>query len=90
MHERPVVVVSGGGTGGHLYPALAIADALRARRPDVRVVFLGAQRGLESRVLPGRGEEHHLLPVHGVDRSRPLGAWRAVLGLAVALRRVVV
>ena len=83
-----MVVVSGGGTGGHLYPALAIADALRSRRPDVRVVFMGAERGLEARVLPARGEEHHLLPVHGVDRSRPLGAWRAVFGLAVALVRV--
>jgi UDP-N-acetylglucosamine--N-acetylmuramyl-(pentapeptide) pyrophosphoryl-undecaprenol N-acetylglucosamine transferase len=39
-------------------------------------------------VLPARGEEHHLLPVHGVDRSRPLQAWRALFGLAVALVRV--
>ena len=83
-----MVVVSGGGTGGHLYPALAIADALRARRPDVRLVFMGAQRGIEARVLPARGEEHHLLPVHGVDRSRPLQAWRPLVGLAVALVRV--
>ena len=83
-----MVVVSGGGTGGHLYPALAIADALRARRPDVRFVFMGAERGIEARVLPARGEEHHLLPVYGVDRSRPLQAWRALVGLAVALVRV--
>ena len=83
-----MVVVSGGGTGGHLYPSLAIADELRSLRPDVRVVFMGAERGLEARVLPARGEEHHLLPVHGVDRSRPLQAWRPVVGLAVALLRV--
>ncbi|HIN77681.1 MAG TPA: hypothetical protein EYM97_02500, partial [Gemmatimonadetes bacterium] len=63
MHEGPVVVFAGGGTGGHLYPALAIADALRRRRPDVRVVFMGATRGIESRVLPELGEEHFLLPV---------------------------
>jgi UDP-N-acetylglucosamine--N-acetylmuramyl-(pentapeptide) pyrophosphoryl-undecaprenol N-acetylglucosamine transferase len=80
-----VVVLSGGGTGGHLYPALAIADSLRTRRPDVRLVFFGAERGLEARVLPARGEECHLLPVHGIDRSRPLQAWRAFLGLVVAL-----
>lgn len=86
--RSPVVVLSGGGTGGHLYPALAIADALRAARPDVRAYFVGARRGIEATVLPERGEEHLLLPVHGIDRSRPLSAWRALVGLAVALVRV--
>ena len=83
-----MVVFSGGGTGGHLYPALAIADALRERRPDVRAVFIGAERGLEARILPSRGEEHLLLPVHGFDRSRLWSAWRVVTGLAVGLFRV--
>jgi UDP-N-acetylglucosamine--N-acetylmuramyl-(pentapeptide) pyrophosphoryl-undecaprenol N-acetylglucosamine transferase len=83
------VIVSGGGTGGHLYPALAIADGLRTVRPDVRVVFVGARRGLEARVLPERGEEHLLLPLHGIDRSRPLSAIRALTGLAVGLARAV-
>ncbi len=82
-----MVVVSGGGTGGHLYPALAIADALRTLRPDARVVFVGALRGLEARVLPARGEQHQLLPVHGIDRSRPFTALRALAGLGVALLR---
>ena len=88
MPEAPVIVLSGGGTGGHLYPALAIADAVRAERPDVRVFFVGARRGLEARVLPERGEDHLLLPVHGIDRSRPLSSWRALTGLAVGLVRV--
>ncbi len=88
MHDGPVVVVAGGGTGGHLYPALAIADALRAVRPDVRVLFVGATRGLESRVLPERGEWHELLPVQGVDRAHPLGSWRALTGLVASLARV--
>jgi UDP-N-acetylglucosamine--N-acetylmuramyl-(pentapeptide) pyrophosphoryl-undecaprenol N-acetylglucosamine transferase len=81
--------MSGGGTGGHLYPALAIADALRSVRPDVRVVFVGARRGLEARVLPERGEEHLLLPVQGIDRARPLSAVRALAGLAIGFGRVV-
>ena len=84
----PFVVVAGGGTGGHLYPALAIADALRDARPDVSVLFVGARRGLEARVLPERGEEHLLLSVYGIDRRRPLGSWRAFTGLAAALVRV--
>lgn len=84
----PFVVVAGGGTGGHLYPALAIADALREARPDVSVLFVGARRGLEARVLPERGEDHLLLSVYGIDRRRPLGSWRAFTGLAGALVRV--
>ena len=88
MRDAPLVVFSGGGTGGHLYPALAIADALRALRSDVRIVFIGAEKGIESRVLPERGEEHLLLPVQGIDRSRLMGSWRAMTGLAVGLVRV--
>lgn len=85
MHEHgPTVVFSGGGTGGHLYPALALADALRAERPGLRVVFLGALRGIESRVLPERGEEHLLLPVRGVARG---GSLRVNLGVPWALLR---
>lgn len=86
--DGPLVVFSGGGTGGHLYPALAIADALRARRPDVDVLFVGARRGLEARVLPQRGEDHVLLSVHGIDRRRLAGSWRAVTGLMLGLLRV--
>merc|ERR1739841_468217 len=85
----PLVVMSGGGTGGHLYPALAIADALREARPDVHVVFVGAKRGLEARGLPARSEDHLLLPVQGIDRSRPASAVRALAGLAVGLLRVI-
>lgn len=91
MHESsapgdgPVVVFSGGGTGGHLYPALALADALRELRPDVRTFFVGAERGLEARVLPERGEAHALLPVRGL--SRELSA-RALVGNLAALWRL--
>lgn len=86
----PVVVVSGGGTGGHLYPALAIADALRANRPDVHVLFIGARRGLEARVLPDREEDHLLLPVHGIDRRRPASLVKALTGLVVGVGRVLI
>jgi len=87
VHDAPVVVVAGGGTGGHLYPALNIADALRALRPDVRVLFVGARRGLEARVLPERGEWHELLPVRGFDRRNPVRATGAVTGLLGSLVR---
>lgn len=87
MHERRrTVVFSGGGTGGHLYPALALADALRGMRPDVDAVFLGARRGIESRVLPARGERHRLLPVRGFARG---GSLRSNLGVPGAVLRSV-
>jgi len=84
---RPVVVFSGGGTGGHLYPALALADALQRRRPDVRPYFVGAERGVEARILPERGVEHLLVPVQGFQRGEGLGNWRAVPALARSLAR---
>lgn len=68
----PVAVFAGGGTGGHLYPALALADALQALRPDMRTFFVGAIQGVESRILPKKGVEHLLLPVRGFRRGRAL------------------
>jgi len=86
-HGGVPVVFSGGGTGGHLYPALAVAEALRTLRPDIRPVFLGARRGVEARVLPARGEEHHLLPIRGVARTGGIAGnlgvpWAVVSSLA--------
>jgi len=84
VHERArtTAVFSGGGTGGHLYPALAVADAVATIRPDVRVVFVGAHRGIEARVLPQRGMEHLLLPVEGFARGAGWRGWKALPALA--------
>ena len=85
MREASVAVFAGGGTGGHLYPALALAEELVRQRPDVRPFFLGARRGLETRVLPEKGLEHLLLPVRGIHRRRLLPN----LGVPWALARSV-
>lgn len=84
-----VVVFSGGGTGGHLYPALSIATALVERRPDVKPFFVGAERGIEARVLPERGLAYTLVPVEGLRRGRILGNVRVLLGLARSAGRLV-
>jgi len=79
---RPVVVFAGGGTGGHLYPALALAQGVVEVRPDIRPFFVGASRGVEARILPDRGAEHALLPVEGFARGGGLSGLRAVPALA--------
>lgn len=56
------VVVAGGGTAGHIEPALALADAVRRLRPDARVVALGTERGLENQLVPARGYPLELIP----------------------------
>lgn len=58
----PCVVIAGGGTAGHIEPALALADAVRRIRPDTRVVALGTERGLEKSIIPGRGYQLELIP----------------------------
>lgn len=85
------VLLTGGGTGGHLYPALHLADALRRRRPGVELMYVGARRGLEAEVLPGRELSHRLLPIHPIRRRRPWRNWRLALwapAVAVGARRI--
>lgn len=77
---------AGGGTGGHLYPGLAIARALVRERPDVEPFFIGAQRGVERDVLPSSGFPYRLLDLHPLYRSRPWRSWRTVTGLSSAWR----
>lgn len=82
------VLFTGGGTGGHLYPALAIARALVRARPDVRPHFVGATRGIERVILPETEFPHTLLDLHPIYRSAPWNNWRTLVGLATAWRRL--
>ncbi|MEX1187527.1 MAG: UDP-N-acetylglucosamine--N-acetylmuramyl-(pentapeptide) pyrophosphoryl-undecaprenol N-acetylglucosamine transferase [Gemmatimonadaceae bacterium] len=74
------VFVAGGGTGGHLYPGLAIARALVAANPAVRPFFIGARRGVEREVLPKTGFPFVLLDLHPLYRSQVWKSWRTVVG----------
>ncbi|UCC47886.1 MAG: UDP-N-acetylglucosamine--N-acetylmuramyl-(pentapeptide) pyrophosphoryl-undecaprenol N-acetylglucosamine transferase [Gemmatimonadota bacterium] len=70
-------IIAGGGTGGHLYPALNLAEALeRLAREEIEILLVGAQRGVEARILPERGVAHCLLPLEPIYRRRPWRNWR--------------
>lgn len=72
------VLITGGGTGGHLYPALNIAAALRRADPACELMLVGAERGIESRILPESSYAYRLLPMQPLRRSRPWRNWRLV------------
>ena len=78
------VFFAGGGTGGHLYPALAIARAMVAANPEVKPFFIGARRGIERDVLPHAEFPFELLDLHPLYRSRPWLNWRTVAGSATS------
>ena len=80
------VMFAGGGTGGHLYPGLAIARALVRQAPDVEPFFVGALRGIERDVLPKTEFAHLLLDLHPIYRQKPWRSWRTVRGLGSAWR----
>ena len=82
------IVFAGGGTGGHLYPGLAIARALRAFEPSVDVFFVGAARGIERQVLPTTGFAYDLLDLHPLYRSRPWLNYRTAVGAVSGWRKI--
>jgi UDP-N-acetylglucosamine--N-acetylmuramyl-(pentapeptide) pyrophosphoryl-undecaprenol N-acetylglucosamine transferase len=82
------ILFAGGGTGGHLYPGLAIARAVQRLDSNARPYFIGARRGIERDVLPGSGFPHRLLDLHPLYRARPWQNWRTVVGLASAWREL--
>jgi UDP-N-acetylglucosamine--N-acetylmuramyl-(pentapeptide) pyrophosphoryl-undecaprenol N-acetylglucosamine transferase len=72
------ILFAGGGTGGHLYPALNLGEAVQRADPSAEVFFVGAARGVESRVLPEKGVPHELLPLEPLRRAQPLANWRLI------------
>jgi len=86
------LMIAGGGTGGHLFPGVALAEELRSREPGAAVRFVGTARGIEARVLPGLGWDLVLIQVSGLKTVGALGALRGLFRLPRAFwqaRRVV-
>ena len=90
----PTFLIAAGGTGGHLFPGIAVADELRRRDTATRVVFAGTPKGLESRLVPRAGHELVLLPIlplNGVGLARALEGvlvlpWGLVRAAALVVR----
>lgn len=66
------VIISGGGTGGHIFPALSIANAVKAKRPDADILFVGAENRMEMQRVPAAGYPIKGLPISGFDRKHLL------------------
>ena len=86
------VVIAGGGTGGHLYPGIAVARELLTRRPAAQISFAGTARGIEARVVPREGFALDVIRSAGI-KGKPLGnrvrgAWLLPLGILDAWRIV--
>ena len=75
MEDEIRIIISGGGTGGHIFPAVSIANAIGAKRPDARILFVGAEGRMEMQRVPAAGYDIVGLPVCGFDRKR---LWRNV------------
>ena len=92
MSSRPILVMAGG-TGGHVYPALAVARALQASSREI--VWLGTRRGLESRIVPEAGIDMEWISIKGLRRKGALAliiapiqlGWALLQSLAVIIRR---
>jgi UDP-N-acetylglucosamine--N-acetylmuramyl-(pentapeptide) pyrophosphoryl-undecaprenol N-acetylglucosamine transferase len=72
MDKKLKVIISGGGTGGHIFPAISIANALRALRPDAQILFVGAIDRMEMQRVPAAGYKIKGLPICGFDRQHKL------------------
>lgn len=72
------IIIAGGGTGGHINPGIAIAKYIRQKHNDAKILFVGTQRGLETKLVPREGFELRLIKVRGFKRKFSLDTFTAV------------
>ncbi len=79
------VIIAGGGTGGHVYPGIAVAKEIVGRNSQAEILFIGTEKGLESRVIPQEGFRLQTITVSGVKGVRGLRRLRSLLKIPVSL-----
>ena len=86
------VIMTGGGTGGHIYPAIAIADKIKEEQPDAEILFVGTEHGLEKKIVPQNGYPIQFVTVEGIDRKnllRNVNVARKLLKGKIEAKRIV-
>ena len=78
-------IISGGGTGGHIFPAVSIANALKAKCPNAKILFVGAEGRMEMQRVPAAGYEIKGLPIQGFDRAHKLNNIKVIFKLLKSL-----
>ena len=78
------VLMTGGGTGGHVNPAIAIADTIKEHIPSAEIAFVGTKRGIENKLVPAAGYKLYHVDVRGFRRSLSLANIRAAFLPAVS------
>jgi UDP-N-acetylglucosamine--N-acetylmuramyl-(pentapeptide) pyrophosphoryl-undecaprenol N-acetylglucosamine transferase len=81
------IIISGGGTGGHIFPAVSIANAIKAKRPDAKILFVGALGRMEMQRVPAAGYEIKGLPICGFDRKHLLKNFAVLLKIWESQRK---
>ena len=87
VHRKYRIILSGGGTGGHIFPAVSIADRFRARHPDAEILFVGAEGRMEMTRVPEAGYRIIGLPIAGIQRSLSMSNLAVPFKLAASLWR---
>lgn len=86
MADKIKIIVSGGGTGGHVFPAISIADGVKAKHPDAEILFIGADNRLEMEKVPQAGYKIIGLPIRGLQRKLSLSIFSTFFRLLKSLR----
>lgn len=87
-HEHtPRIIISGGGTGGHIFPAISIANEIQRRYPRAQILFVGAQGRMEMERVPAAGYTIEGLPVMGFDRKRPWRNFKVIYKLFKSMKK---
>lgn len=86
MDNELRVIISGGGTGGHIFPAVSIANAIKAKNPEAKILFVGAEGRMEMQRVPAAGYEIKGLPIKGFNRAHKLKNFSVLWDLFKSLR----
>ncbi len=86
MNEELRIIISGGGTGGHIFPAVSIANAIKAKHPEAKILFVGAEGRMEMQRVPAAGYDIKGLPIKGFNRANLLKNVSVLMKLWKSLR----